>query len=429
VAKGLDSYPELDRLLVARASEAAARWDGRRSVRNKKAKAINQNRPLEADSRARLALRVNRLLADVRLSAHNRRPPDNPTLRALMQSPTPVSADDLSADWSTKLSWELATFFPSNSWRAAAAVTPLNESIATTPGGGLTMARGKITMKSNDGAKDASSAAADPFRLRRPGVAARDAKPLVHIIRKGVRCDTEKRGHETSRGRSPLEIVVDASEGFIPLWAKDTTLRWRFRDSSFEVFDDPAAAKSKVEKLLGEAILAWGDAVPVKFAKKSDAWDFEVVMRQGDDCDDNGCVLASAFFPDAGRHKVILYPKMFTQSKKEQLETLVHEIGHIFGLRHFFAQVSEGAWPSEVFGTHHKFSIMNYGDDSALTKADKSDLRKLYQLAWAGELTEINGTPIRFVKPFHMIGDAAESVVAVGQIQTVVQSPRKRRRS
>lgn len=247
--------------------------------------------------------------------------------------------------------------------------------------------------------------APNPFERKTSIEVAPEVKPLVHIIRKGVRCDTEARGHARAQSRSPLEIVVDASEGFVPLWAKGTTLRWRFRESSFQSLADPKAAKTATEKLLGEALLAFGDAAPVKFAKRSDAWDFEIVMKQADDCDISGCVLASAFFPDAGRHKLILYPKMFEQNKQEQLETLIHEIGHIFGLRHFFAQISETEWPSQIFGKHHKFSIMNYGDDSVLTKYDKSDLKKLYKMAWAGEMTEINGTPIRFVKPFHTVGE------------------------
>jgi hypothetical protein len=184
--------------------------------------------------------------------------------------------------------------------------------------------------------------------------------------------------------------------------------------------EDPDAAKAAIEQLLGETILAWGDAAPIKFAKRSDAWDFEIVMRRHDDCDINGCVLASAFFPDGGRHKLTLYPKMFTQDKKEQFETLIHEIGHIFGLRHFFAKVREAGFPSEIFGKHDKFTIMNYGPDSILTEYDKADLKTLYQMAWAGEVTEINGTPIKFVKPFHAIGDPPE---------TVVKSRRKKRKS
>ena len=47
----------------------------------------------------------------------------------------------------------------------------------------------------------------------------------------------------------------------------------------------------------------------------------------------------------------------------EQVETLVHEIGHVFGLRHIFALISETEWPAEIFGKQVKFSIMNYGGD------------------------------------------------------------------
>jgi hypothetical protein len=247
------------------------------------------------------------------------------------------------------------------------------------------------------------------FARRDENEAARRLAPYVHVLRPGVCCDTEKRGYPTPEDRSPLEIVVDATEGFIPLWEKDSTLRWRFRESSLQYFERPEAARAEIKQLLSAAIFAWGDSAPVKFANREDAWDFEVVVRDNDDCDVMGCVLASAFFPDPGRHELVIYPKMFEQDRAEQIETLIHEIGHIFGLRHFFAQVREAAWPSQVFGTHDKFSIMNYGTNSTLTDADKSDLRRLYELAWSGQLTQINGTPIRFMKPFHTSGAAAVS--------------------
>jgi len=221
-----------------------------------------------------------------------------------------------------------------------------------------------------------------------------------------------------------LEIVVDASEGFIPLWEKGATLRWRFRDSSLSVFEHPSAAKAEIRNLLGEALLQWGDSAPVKFAERNDAYDFEIVVRRQENCTIDGCVLASAFFPDAGRHKLTLYPTMFTQSRQEQVETLIHEIGHTFGLRHFFADVAETQFPSEIFGKHTRFSIMNYGSDSRLTNDDRQDLRRLYQLVWSGELTEINGTPIRLVRPFHAIGAQPEAVIEVSHAQPAAQPAR-----
>lgn len=197
---------------------------------------------------------------------------------------------------------------------------------------------------------------------------------------------------------------MDASEGFIPLWAPNTTLRWRFQRRSMALLAAPAAAEEAIKALIGKAMLAWGDAAPIKLSEDDDLWDFEVVIRQDDRCSVNGCVLASAFFPDAGRHQLVIYPKLFTQSPKEQLDTLAHEIGHIFGLRHFFAQISETFAASEIFGTHRPLSIMNYGNQSELTEDDRSDLRRLYRAVWDRELTDINGTPIRLVRPFSVSG-------------------------
>lgn len=235
----------------------------------------------------------------------------------------------------------------------------------------------------------------------------------VHSLGRGIVCDTETRGYATPQGKSPLEILINASEGFIALWAKNTTLRWRFRERSVSHFENPLAAKEEIRNLFGEALEAWGDAAPIRFTEDNDVWDFEIVMRQADECNPQGCVLASAFFPDAGRHELVLYPRLFQQVRKEQIDTFIHEIGHIFGLRHFFAKLSETRWKSEIFGTDGAFSIMNYGELSELSDNDKNDLRLLYKLVWTGKLSEINGTPIRMVKPYHLSGIASEEHLAV----------------
>jgi hypothetical protein len=246
----------------------------------------------------------------------------------------------------------------------------------------------------------------DMFAQREKGSVFEASVKAHHSLGKSHICGTDTRGFETPRNKSPLELVLDSTEGFIPLWAKGTKLRWRFDDASMSYFQNPQSAKQGIEELFAEAVDAWGDSAPVAFVKRDDAWDFEISMRPGDNCGGGGCVLASAFFPDTGRHQLAIYPKMFSQVRKEQVETLIHEVGHIFGLRHFFANIREKAWPSVTYGTHDAFTIMNYGEKSMLTENDKSDLKTLYQQAWSGALEDINGTKIVLVRPYHTLVDA-----------------------
>jgi Matrixin len=214
-------------------------------------------------------------------------------------------------------------------------------------------------------------------------------------------CRTDGVGHSTPDGLSVTELRVDTHLGFVPLWAKGVTLRWRFQTASLAVFKNPEAAKTGIRAMMATALAGWGDAQPVGFTEQRDNVDFEVVIRPNADCDATGCVLASAFFPDAGRHEFIIYPTFFQQSKAEQVETLQHEFGHVFGLRHWFANISEQEWSSTLFGSGSRFTIMNYGKDSKLTKRDRSDLKALYAGAWSGTLTTINGTPVRLQQPYH----------------------------
>jgi hypothetical protein len=188
--------------------------------------------------------------------------------------------------------------------------------------------------------------------------------------------------------------------GIIPLWQRNMILRYRFNRQSMLRMRDPERVMARVRELLAAAVDSWGDSAPIRFTERSEAPDFEFVIRNADDCDPTGCVLASAFFPDHGQHRFVIYPEMFRQEENEQVETMAHEIGHIFGLRHFFANITETEAPSQLFGTDSRFSIMNYGDDSYLTFADKADLRALYEEVWSGRRTDINRTPIRLMTPF-----------------------------
>jgi len=189
-----------------------------------------------------------------------------------------------------------------------------------------------------------------------------------------------------------MELVFGLGD-HIPLWKQNVTLKWRLHPS-FNNYKNAENVKNYIRGVLNEAIEKWGDASPVKFQENNSSYDFEIIMRP-DNCDAYGCTLASAFFPNSNLNILTLYPKMFQQIRFEQVETMIHEMGHIFGLRHYFAKERETSWRSEVFGHHYPLTIMNYGHNSTLTDQDKLDLKRLYSMVWSGQLSSINNMPIR----------------------------------
>ena len=108
-----------------------------------------------------------------------------------------------------------------------------------------------------------------------------------HVYNKHVICVTDSKGYAQPDNKDIAKLRVDATDGFIPLWGKDVSLNWRFNKSFGSFFKDPDAAKNGIRKLFGQAIMAWGDACPVKFHEVKDAWDFEIHMHQAD-CDNTG---------------------------------------------------------------------------------------------------------------------------------------------
>ncbi|KAF9281573.1 hypothetical protein BGZ68_006560, partial [Mortierella alpina] len=194
--------------------------------------------------------------------------------------------------------------------------------------------------------------------------------PEIHYMGKNRLCVTGR----PARKFSPEKIVV-GTEGFIPLWEKGVHLRYRLNERTFR---ETKRSKEEVLKVLNEAIKQWGDSAPITLVEDSNLWDFEISLRNASDCRDDGC------------------------SMDVQVSTLTHELGHIFGLRHWFAKEEDGelGWTSEVFGHNEAFTIMNYGEKSMLTNEDKRDLKLLYKLVWSGELKKINTTPIVLFKPY-----------------------------
>lgn len=99
--------------------------------------------------------------------------------------------------------------------------------------------------------------------------------------------------------------------------------------------------------------------------------------------------MASAFFPNEVRDVLVYHKTLVEPSWRKVLKnTFLHEIGHILGLRHEFANQPNPEKPGEnletlahQFGSVNPHSVMSYDDVNYINDLDKKDVKAFYELA------------------------------------------------
>ncbi|KAI1380025.1 hypothetical protein F4677DRAFT_302085 [Hypoxylon crocopeplum] len=113
--------------------------------------------------------------------------------------------------------------------------------------------------------------------------------------------------------------------------------------------------------------------------------------------------VASAFFPSdpPAKRQLYVYGKAFSKDNHEWMtNAFCHELGHIIGLRHEFAQLHERDLPSKQLGKTNRLSIMNYFGHLSQFRIQDTDydgVRRLYKL----NKGEYHGYKLVDVKPTH----------------------------
>ncbi|KAL6701281.1 hypothetical protein J3F84DRAFT_2604 [Trichoderma pleuroticola] len=157
----------------------------------------------------------------------------------------------------------------------------------------------------------------------------------------------------------------------IPRRCRDSVLSYTVDHESFPTPADAICVKEAMQK----AACMWGGiAVPFKEVDCRDSATFVVKYHPRE----WRAVYARAFFPDELPSELLVY-NLALSNATYLANILAHELGHILGLRHEFADEDkqERKLRCVLFGKKNSRSIMNYYKDLGQLQVSEQDLKEL----------------------------------------------------
>jgi len=181
--------------------------------------------------------------------------------------------------------------------------------------------------------------------------------------------------------RKAIQVGQGGTKPEIARWVPGSVLKYATPSNAY-----PDSGKADLAlSLFAEAIKLWNEVGVVKFQRADREVDANIILRYAGPPPTDG-TRARGFFPDAKKTNYIeLYSFAFDPSQVGILKwVFLHELGHVLGLRHEFANdidpqdntVFEGG--SVTVGARNSLSIMSYEPNRDFQQSDKDGTKTFY---------------------------------------------------
>lgn len=197
--------------------------------------------------------------------------------------------------------------------------------------------------------------------------------------------NTDKDGEWTYAVAGSSKIIVGSDVYGIFLWKDGSTV-------TIDLTTRTSRASKSMIKEFRKAIKMWNKCMKGRVTVREVKGGADYFAEYSEVCSNNPSWVASATLPHGydgkGDGYICVTPRLDERTPALKRITLLHEIGHMMGLRHTHDYRENGSYETEpgryLYYKYNKNSIMSYNSyapNRKLTKGDCDGTRKLYEEA------------------------------------------------